>query len=112
MGLMDYLAPIGRIAAALESIADSQRRIADVHEGKLPPPIEVPEAPPPPAEYAHATTDRDFARIEMIEARFLALNGRLPSADEVCRELDGEEIPQEVVVEAMAQHMRTRGGQI
>ncbi len=112
MGLMDYLVPLARIATALESIAASSKRLADVAEGKLPDPVVVPEAEPEPARMAPAATDADYKRIEDIEARYLALSGRLPTADEICRELDGLEIPPEVSELAMQHHLRTRGGQV
>lgn len=106
--LADTLIPLHAIAKELGLIRTQLTRIANVHEGHLPPRAAVPEAPDEPLTLAPASTDAQFAQIEAIENRYLAISGRLPTAEEICRELDGEEIPVEVSAAAIDRHHRMR----
>lgn len=101
-----FIAPLVRIAKSLEAIDTSLQRIADAQQGIQPNPRVVPEAPPEPATLAPAMSDRDFAKIEAIETRWLAVGGRLPTSEEICRELDGEVVPDQVLQDEFARLRR------
>lgn len=96
---------VSRIATSLEGIHTELKRLADHAEGITPPPRVVPELPEEP-EMALPSGDSHYASVEAVEARYLATAGRLPTPEEVERELAGEEIPPEVSAAEMDRRLR------
>lgn len=106
MSWYDALLPLGVIAKELTAIREELGRLRMAVDGTTPP-VLVPEAPEEPATLAPARTDQQFLQIEQIENRYLAVSGRLPTSEEICRELDGEEIPEEVSAAALLHRQRS-----
>lgn len=112
-GLLTLAAAISRGAASLASltaelagIRAELKRLADHTTGT------APYVPLPPAEdegptLAFKQDDATYARIEAIERRFYATAGRLPTPEEIARELDEIEIsPEESQAEYQARYGR------
>lgn len=86
------------IGRELRLLRHAVERLADAHEGKVAPPMDLPDSPEEPLAVAY-TRDADYARQYQIELRLARQLGRTPTPDEIIRELDGEEQdPQDPVV--------------
>lgn len=114
LGLIGLRRDLRRIATALESIAEAQQRQANLLEGIEPARPSPPDAISPPAETL-LQHPQHFERQEAVEQWFLAHHGRMPTPEELCREIDGlpwsaDEAAE--AIEAKWTRTRARAGQI
>ena len=77
------------IGRELSRLRHAVERLADAYEGKTPL-VPLPEPDAEPIEVAF-DRDTDYAHHYQLELRLTRQLGRRPTADELCRELDGEE---------------------
>jgi hypothetical protein len=83
-GLLDIAGGLGRIATALE-------RIADAAEGKALPEVALPDPPAGDPYERVYRDDQEMARMSFVEAQLAAQLGREPTAEEIVRVVDGIE---------------------